>query len=362
MSSKFAPLSRRYMSGRPALSLNAVQMDAREGVLKKIKSGEYCLVTKRCPLCDSDDGTVVASKEMYGLPCETAVCKNCNFVFGRRQLSGDSLGKFYANEYRKLDRGREFPGAEFFDLQYGKGALIDVFLRESCVPLPPNSLILEVGCGAGGILAHFKELGHQVVGFDLGREYLDYGRERSDLNLHEGNLERAISFLKAEGKSPKLIIYEQVLEHISDPVAELTQLREFVSGDAILFVGVPGLRNIDQHYDSNVLRYLQIPHLVHFELTTLVRAAKLAGFSLIAGNEVVRAVFRPTHVGDEHEIFPSKLDRADHLDEPEMVLYLRNMEGRWKVKSRRPVMEQVRGFALRCARRVRRALRGQGRF
>ncbi len=291
---KYARLSRRYGSnGKAALHLNKVQRKARDRVLTKIASKDYNYTDVACPLCGCDEGTVISQKDMYGLPCEVAVCGCCDFVYTNRHLDTASLVEFYNKEYRPLDRGDPLPATSFFQLQRKKGAHIFEILVDAGVRLHSGSLVIEMGCGAGGILDYFRSLGHPTLGFDLGSDYLEFGRAKYGLDLRKGDAQTAIEMMSRDNLAPKLVIYEQVLEHLSDPIGELSLWRNVLPSEAVMFIGVPGLRNIASHYGSDFMRYLQLPHLCHFDLESLRYASASADFDLVKGDETVRAILRP---------------------------------------------------------------------
>jgi SAM-dependent methyltransferase len=280
--------------GDAGLALTDVQREARDELREKLLRGRYRRIAAPCPYCGDELPLDLAERDMYALPNPVSICRACGFVYSRLRLDDVSLHAFYDGEYRRLDRGVPLPADEFFALQRGKGPMVEATLRRAGFSLEPGNLVLDVGCGAGGILAWFRECGYRVLGVDLGSEYLAYGRQVSGLELHEGDAQHALDLLDDRGESPSLVVYEQVLEHVTDPIQELTGLRSRLDGSARLFVGVPGLRNIGSHYDSDVLRYLQFPHLSHFDLRSLTAVAARAGFRLVTGDEVVHAVFEPT--------------------------------------------------------------------
>jgi 2-polyprenyl-3-methyl-5-hydroxy-6-metoxy-1,4-benzoquinol methylase len=89
-------------------------------------------------------------------------------------MTEGSLNKFYSDDYRELYIGaRKAPPSYFYD-QYEHGKFIAEFIKNSGISLQ-NLFVLEVGCGAGGILLAFKDEGAEILGFDLGGDYLEYG-------------------------------------------------------------------------------------------------------------------------------------------------------------------------------------------
>ena len=56
-----------------------------------------------------------------------------------------------------------------------------------------NALIVEIGCGAGGILQYFKDNGNEVYGVDLDSEYIEFGRVNYNLNIETGTIDNVIN-------------------------------------------------------------------------------------------------------------------------------------------------------------------------
>ena len=81
--------------------------------------------------------------------------------------------------------------------------------------------------------------------------------------------------LQSNGKRVGLLIYSQALEHMADPRLELEKAKQLIDGETLLFIGVPGLRNLGPHYAYDFLNYLQPGHLIHFERLTLSRLRRL---------------------------------------------------------------------------------------
>jgi SAM-dependent methyltransferase len=337
--------------GGQGIALTDVQREARDELRGKLLGGSYRRVDAPCPYCGETLPLDLAERDMYGLPHPVSACRGCGFVYSRLRLDQASLHAFYDGEYRRLDRGVPLPAEEFFALQRSKGPMVEANLQRAGFSLEPGSLVLDVGCGAGGILSWFREHGYRVLGVDPGSEYLAYGRRISGLELIEGDARHALDVLEDRGEAPALVIYEQVLEHVTDPIQELAGLRSRLDAGARLFVGVPGLRNIGAHYDSDVLRYLQFPHLSHFDLRSLTAVAARAGFRLVAGDEVVHAVFEPGRPTSDLTPTPIK----------QTLRELRALERRRRARTAMRRLAQRDDVAVGTAGRILRRARVLGR-
>ena len=150
--------------GQAVYKMTAKQKAARDQIAEKIQNKTYKLVEEACPSCQSTDCMVLSEKDMYGLPMTVAVCKNCDFVYTQKRLTDESLIKFYDGEYRQLDRA--IPGIEpFYALQQRKGQLLYEYLQTNDFlekDWKKEDYIVEIGCGAGGILHYFRNKGSKL--------------------------------------------------------------------------------------------------------------------------------------------------------------------------------------------------------
>jgi ubiquinone/menaquinone biosynthesis C-methylase UbiE len=89
--------------------------------------------------------------------------------------------------------------------------------RSEIAALQPESLC-DVGCGAGGLLAHARTLGISAVGIEPDASKLADGRSAS-LDLRAGNAE-ALPFADA---SVDVVTFENSLHHVSDIGAALRE-------------------------------------------------------------------------------------------------------------------------------------------
>ncbi|MEO9873146.1 class I SAM-dependent methyltransferase [Ekhidna sp.] len=280
-------LPRLKFSSKPELSLNALQREAKKQIEEKLRQGVYTFESINCPICLRDDKELIGEKDRYGLSYITNICKSCGLVYTSPRMNEDSYSQFYDGEYRKLYVGTDKPTSIFFESQTRRGKKIhDFLLKEKCISTKKLS-VLEVGCGAGGILEYFRSEGHDVMGIDLGAEYINYGKEKHDLTLHTGSLHNLDLSIK-----PDLVIYSHVLEHILDLNEELKLIKQISHQHTIIYIEVPGVKHIHKSYRSNILRYFQNAHTFHFSLESLGNIMKKNGFELISGNQTIQSIFK----------------------------------------------------------------------
>lgn len=262
---------------RISLYLSPTQLTARNALYKKITK-QYTYEKIVCPICNSTQNTMLAERDCYGFPVTVVVCVSCGLIYNSPRLDEKSLQDMYTHEYRALDSRDATAIGDFFKLEVQKGEHAIQRIKKD------SGSALEVGCGAGGFLKPFQEQGFSVTGCDFNEDYLAYGRGQG-LNLIRGSIDDVTNIFD-------VIIYEQTLEHISNLKNELAKVRTKLKDDGILYIGVPSIRHIPEQYHSDFLRFLQIPHLTHFELATLTNLMQKNGFALIEGNEMLSATFK----------------------------------------------------------------------
>lgn len=285
---KTALLAPRYRNdGESIYTLNDVQKRARQEVLDKIERGVYLFEQSPCGVCGGESFDIIAEKDRYGLPLSAAVCTDCGLVQTNPRMDQRSYNEFYDKEYRRLYVGSEGPTPGFFEGQVNQGKKIaDFFAREHPVDWQ-GKRVLEVGCGAGGILKHLRDLGADVRGCDLGSEYLAYGRDEHGLNLTQGPLSSL-----AEDERFDVIIYSHVFEHVLTPYDELDEVARRLRPEGLLYLEIPGIHNIRSNYRGDFLRLLQHAHIYHFTLTSLNNMVARKGFHMVAGTEYVQSIYR----------------------------------------------------------------------
>lgn len=311
------PVNKRYRAdGCETIKLTEIQIAARDRINSKLLSKKYQVEAVACYLCGCKDHNCISEKDIYGLPVRVVMCSQCGLMYNNPRIAQGSLLEFYSEDYRELDR--VLPNIDaYFELERIKGERIYKFLQQNgLLPQLEGRLVIEIGCGAGGILGCFKQAGFEVLGCDLVPHNLEFGNIKQKLDLHYGTIDKIVEIVSKRRVEVGLIIYEQVFEHLTDPSLELKKLYQVMGLDTLLFIGVPGVRNIDMHYESDLLKFLQLPHLIHFDLEHLVALARLNHFEFLTGNETAQAVFKKATVLDKTQL-PNFSDMKNFITELE---------------------------------------------
>lgn len=115
--------------------------------------------------------------------------------------------------------------------------------------------LIEVGCGKGYFLEQLQQLGFQITGFDPTYGGLNPAVVKKYFNSETG--------LKADG-----FILRHVLEHVQDPVKFLAKIRDANGGGGKIYIEVPCLDWICEHYAWFDIFY---EHVNYFRLTDFYR-------------------------------------------------------------------------------------------
>lgn len=113
---------------------------------------------------------------------------------------------------------------------YAKG-ILDVVEQH----LPAKGRILDVGCNFGDLLFAAHERGWAAEGLEINRGNVDYLRERG-FTMYDRPIEDASDVPDDRFDA---VATNNVLEHVTDPVAFIAAIRRVLRPGGILFVGVP---------------------------------------------------------------------------------------------------------------------------
>lgn len=251
-----------------------------------------------CPVCQSKDFEKLAERDRFGLRADVVICKKCGLVMTNPKMINSSYKDFYENFYRDIYSKGEIKN--YFKMQVTRGKHILKYICNKLDTNFKNKSVLEVGCGAGGILKTFKNNDNRIVGIDLGEEYVNYGKQEG-LDLFVANIEEEnISKNKYD-----LIIFSHVLEHLSDPIKELEKASRLLNENGIIYVEVPGIKGMWRKADFDFLDYLQNAHIWHFTNRTLKNIFKSTNLEVLYSDEFIRAIVRPKINNMKEEKFES---------------------------------------------------------
>ena len=295
---------------KSCIKLSDIQKDHIKKVEDKISLGKYKFEKTKCHICYSEDFTCLSEKDRYGLKMSVVICEKCGLIQTNPRMDELSYNKFYKNEYRNIYESGDDAIEKEFQKEVNRGnEIFEYIIKNSEIDLH-DKFIVEIGTGAGGILKKFQDEGNRILGVDFGQKYIEFGL-KNNLNLKIGSIE----IIEDEREKPDVVILSHVVEHFLEPIKMLTRVRKLIKEEGIVYIEVPGIKNLENSYEQDFLKYLQNAHAFHFTLNTLKNCCKRSGLVLIKGNQVINSLFR---CGEEEQAYTSEFN--------EMLEYLGKIE------------------------------------
>jgi len=173
------------------------------------------------------------------------------------------------HRYGVADAQRARPLGPLFALLSG------VVLRDLAPPRGAHR-VLDVGCGAGGLLARYRTLGWDVRGVEINPRAVEAARARG-LSVEQGTIFDA----QPAGGGYDLVLLNHVLEHVLDPLAVLRRASELLAPGGRIRIVTPNAQSLGLAWFGSCWFPLDAPrHLCLFEPRTLRDLARRAGLGV----------------------------------------------------------------------------------
>ena len=295
-----------YKGTRNYVKMSVESIAARDEFISK-NDEKNVLEKQNCFLCDSEKFHLINEVDRYGFYYPTGMCTQCGNVQQTKYYKESVLIDFYANFYRKIYGNSS--SVQLFKSQkkYSGNKIFDFVAKYRN---PKN--VLEIGCGAGGILAVFKENGANVTGLDFDDDYLNEARNH-DINVIKGSTE----VLDIDQKFD-VIILSHLLEHIVNPHDFLQDVKRFLSKDGLIYIEVPSINSVRDgafHYD--LLRYWQNAHTIHFTTKSLSLLCKSVGLENVFSTNFIESCWKVSEI----KKIITKEDLLSNLEHTQSVLH-----------------------------------------
>jgi 2-polyprenyl-3-methyl-5-hydroxy-6-metoxy-1,4-benzoquinol methylase len=121
--------------------------------------------------------------------------------------------------------------------------------------------IHEVGCGFGGLVAKLRSLGLDASGTDLNTKAISDGRTRKGNQHIHG---RSVYEFLAEYGSQDMILMQHFLEHVTDPVEILKNMKDHINPGGLIFGRVPNSQFYLAKHRTIRSHWYGYPHHLHY--------------------------------------------------------------------------------------------------
>ena len=253
----------------------------------------------KCQCCNSTETEISHEESFFEFPI--LKCKKCQHHFVKYQKNGEDMKQYYKKTYwptfrnvhnkklhgKKVDDAyllKKFP--VFFQkiiestgirksLSYSQFRYLEKYLKKG--------KLLEIGSGEGFILELFEKKGFDVNGVEASEDNLEIIKKK----LNSGKCVTGFAEDLPDYKEKfDIIILSHVLEHLVNCKIVISNLRNLLNDNGILFIEVPNCQNEEELTQSIFTQ----PHLHHFteeSLKELFHSSKL---------EVIRTDIFRSHV------------------------------------------------------------------
>lgn len=230
-----------------------------------------------CPICSSDNTTLVTNEVRFGNRADVLQCGNCSLIF-LDQNSFQFPDDFYETEYHQTYLTHVEPDALDPHKYYEKMLkTVKPWSDRINAMLTGSEVVLDVGCSTGHLITSIRDNAAAVYGHEISRKEVEFCRNELGLDVDDKPLETRF----AEGTFDYITMIF-VLEHIAEPVEFLTSLKKFLKPDGKFIILVPNVQDaLVNFYDIPTFRqfYYCIEHLFYYAPKTIGDMFAKAGLS-----------------------------------------------------------------------------------
>jgi 2-polyprenyl-3-methyl-5-hydroxy-6-metoxy-1,4-benzoquinol methylase len=212
---------------------------------------------KKCLVCGSTSISSLKDYEKHYL----VNCKNCGFVFSQAIPTAEELENHYKG-YGRNDYLSPITIKRYHEL------------LDKMEPYRKTNRLIDVGCGIGYFLEVAKERGWEVYGTEFTDEAVEICQNKG-ISMHQGPLDPE----NYQGISFDIITSFEVIEHINNPIEELTHFYELLRKGGLVYVTTPNFNSLLRYRlkeKYNVIAYPE--HLSYYTPKTLKKVFRNTGF------------------------------------------------------------------------------------
>lgn len=209
----------------------------------------------------------------YGIPYFR--CSECGHVYAGMALPPEEIAKHYLQHY--------FAGGVYVDegqldrrkymVYEPKVRFVMDFLRGS------RRKWLDVGAGNGSVVACAAELGFDAAGLEPGTPAVEFAQSKLGVKLHSHTIEEELQ--RCGPGSYDVVSFLMVLEHVLNPVEQVSVAAQLLSSGGLLVVEVPTAGSLsatlDALFPAQGLRQLMGTHIMLYSVQSATRLVEDRG-------------------------------------------------------------------------------------
>ena len=230
-----------------------------------------CGTALRGPVIDDGRDRLLSLGGLF----EVWECPRCELGVTAPQPTPQELARHYPDEYGPYRPPRGIGGRVIARVRRARA---DAVLRTGPFRMlledRPAGRLLDVGCGRGDMAAAFARRGWTACGLEPSPGAVEAARSLG-VDAVEGSLSRA----PKRFRDFDVVIFNHSLEHVPDPIRNLTEARERLKEGGHMTVAVPDWSCWQRRRSGSSWFHLDLPrHLHHFSPRALEAIARQVGF------------------------------------------------------------------------------------
>lgn len=232
-----------------------------------------------CPLCGSEQTFFVLSAMDHTVSNESfsiLECRQCSGRFTQNVPTASEIGKYYQSE---LYISHTNSSQGLFNKLYQLVRNYSLVSKRKLVCAHTKKTggdLLDYGCGTGSFLYEMKANGWNVHGIEP-----DPGAAEKASKLTGISVDGPDKLGHHSPKSFDVITLWHVLEHVHELNDTLTNFKNTIKKDGLLFIAVPNYQSFDASYYHQYWAAYDVPrHLYHFSKKSMEILIKKNGFRI----------------------------------------------------------------------------------
>jgi len=220
-----------------------------------------------CPLCKKADHDEWCKVGKYSI----LICKECGLGITAPFPTEKELTEANQEIYQVEQRIKTYLSRRsYFEKRY-RDNITNIKRFKS------EGKLLDVGCNIGLFLNVARDEGFSVIGVELNKGCAQYGVNNFKLDIRSDYLEN-IAF---DDQSIDVVTLFDLLEHVPDIHALLTEIKRILKKDGVLVIQSPNIQSLMARLTRSSWNWLTPPdHLYHFSPATLEMILKEHGFDI----------------------------------------------------------------------------------
>lgn len=234
-----------------------------------------------CAVCGSHRSEIlVIAKGNRGLTNiasehPVVICSDCGLVYLNPQHSEKDYESYYALEdYKPIKIPPEIYLRRHVYRRIQAAYLLDT-LRVFRGADHSELRAVDIGCGPGVLLHYLAEAGLHVTGLEASKDAADYAEAMLGLKIIRGSVNAGL----LPEKAFDVAISTASIEHFTDPLAVLLEMKRSLKPQGLLYVNTPDLLGmVLKKGEANQFKFV---HTYYFTETSLTNLIEKAGFRVI---------------------------------------------------------------------------------